>query len=106
MGKAYIVDAKRTPVGKARGCLSKTRADDLLVHAIQSVLMASDESQEINNNIDDIIVGCAMPEGPQGLNIARIATLLVRTSRFNSSIYPKPILFFWFTIGRQRCRSR
>ena len=76
MGKAYIVDAKRTPVGKARGCLSKTRADDLLVHAIQSVLTASDESQEINYNIDDIIVGCAMPEGPQGLNIARIATLL------------------------------
>jgi len=76
MRKAYIIDAKRTPVGKARGLLSKTRADDLLVHAIQSVLKASDPSEKINNNIDDIIVGCAMPEGPQGLNIARIATLL------------------------------
>ena len=76
MRKAYIIDAKRTPVGKARGLLSKTRADDLLVHAIQSVLKASDSSEEINKSIDDIIVGCAMPEGPQGLNIARIATLL------------------------------
>ena len=76
MRKAYIIDAKRTPVGKSRGLLSKTRADDLLVHAIQSVLKASDPSEKINNSIDDIIVGCAMPEGPQGLNIARIATLL------------------------------
>ena len=76
MKKAYIIDAKRTPVGKVRGLLSKTRADDLLVHAIKSVLIASDVSEEINKNIDDIIVGCAMPEGPQGLNIARIATLL------------------------------
>lgn len=76
MRKAYIIDAKRTPVGKVRGLLSKTRADDLLVHAIKSVLIASDASEEINKNIDDIIVGCAMPEGPQGLNIARIATLL------------------------------
>ena len=76
MRKAYIIDAKRTPVGKVRGLLSKTRADDLLIHAIQSVLKSSDAKEEINKNIDDIIVGCAMPEGPQGLNIARIATLL------------------------------
>ena len=76
MKKAYVIDAKRTPVGKARGLLSKTRADDLLVHAIQSVLKASDSNEKINSSIDDIIVGCAMPEGPQGLNIARIATLL------------------------------
>ena len=40
------------------------------------MLKASDSSEEINKSIDDIIVGCAMPEGPQGLNIARIATLL------------------------------
>ena len=76
MKKAYIVEAKRTPVGKARGCLAKTRADDLLVHAIQNVLLAADSTQQVNNSIDDIVVGCAMPEGPQGLNIARISTLL------------------------------
>ena len=47
MRKAYIIDAKRTPVGKARGSLSKTRADDLLVHAIQSVLKAADSSEKL-----------------------------------------------------------
>jgi acetyl-CoA acyltransferase len=76
MTKAYIIEAKRTPVGKARGSLSKTRADDLLVHSIQSVLATLSNGDEVKNNIDDVIVGCAMPEGPQGLNVARIATLL------------------------------
>jgi acetyl-CoA acyltransferase len=76
MTKAYIIEAKRTPVGKARGSLSKTRGDDLLVHAIQSVLATLSNGDEVKNNIDDVIVGCAMPEGPQGLNVARIATLL------------------------------
>ncbi len=76
MTKAYIIDAKRTPVGKARGSLSKTRADDLLIHSIQSVLSTLSHADEIKNHIDDVIVGCAMPEGPQGLNVARIAALL------------------------------
>ncbi len=76
MTKAYIIDAKRTPVGKARGSLSKTRADDLLIHSIQSVLSTLSHADKIKNHIDDVIVGCAMPEGPQGLNVARIAALL------------------------------
>jgi len=76
MTKAYIVEAKRTPVGKVRGSLSKTRADDLLVHSIESVFAPLINGDEVKNNIDDVIVGCAMPEGPQGLNVARIATLL------------------------------
>ncbi|HIF89756.1 MAG TPA: acetyl-CoA C-acyltransferase [Candidatus Thioglobus sp.] len=76
MTKAYIIEAKRTPVGKARGSLSKTRGDDLLIHSIQSVFSALSNGDEVKNNIDDVIVGCAMPEGPQGLNVARIATLL------------------------------
>ena len=76
MTKAYIIEAKRTPVGKVRGSLSKTRADDLLVHSIESVFSPLSNGDEVKNNIDDVIVGCAMPEGPQGLNVARIATLL------------------------------
>ncbi|HIE78528.1 MAG TPA: acetyl-CoA C-acyltransferase [Candidatus Thioglobus sp.] len=76
MTKAYIIEAKRTPVGKVRGSLSKTRADDLLVHSIDSVFSPLSNGDEVKNNIDDVIVGCAMPEGPQGLNVARIATLL------------------------------
>jgi acetyl-CoA acyltransferase len=59
-----------------RGSLSKTRADDLLVHSIDSVFSPLSNGDEVKNNIDDVIVGCAMPEGPQGLNVARIATLL------------------------------
>ena len=47
MKKAYIVEAKRTPVGKARGCFARTRADDLLIHAIQSVLSAADSTQQV-----------------------------------------------------------
>lgn len=76
MTKAYIIEAKRTPVGKMRGSLSKTRGDDLLIHSIQSVFSTLSNGDEVKNNIDDVIVGCAMPEGPQGLNVARIATLL------------------------------
>jgi acetyl-CoA acyltransferase len=76
MTKAYIIEAKRTPVGKVRGSLSKTRADDLLVHSIDSVFSPLSNGDEVKKNIDDVIVGCAMPEGPQGLNVARIATLL------------------------------
>ena len=76
MTKAYIIEAKRTPVGKARGSLSKTRGDDLLIHSIQSVFSTLSNGDEVKNNIDDVVVGCAMPEGPQGLNVARITTLL------------------------------
>ena len=76
MTKAYIIEAKRTPVGKVRGSLSKTRADDLLVHSIEGIFASLKNADDVKNNVDDVIVGCAMPEGPQGLNVARIATLL------------------------------
>ncbi|HTV25325.1 MAG TPA: acetyl-CoA C-acyltransferase [Polyangiaceae bacterium] len=72
---AYIVAATRTPIGKApRGSLKHLRPDDLLVHALRS-LIASVPSVD-PARIDDVIVGCAMPEGPQGLNVARIGALL------------------------------
>jgi len=73
--QAYIVAARRTPVGKApRGVFNKTRPDDLLVHAMQGAI--ADCGGLKGQAIDDVIVGCAMPEAEQGLNIARIATLL------------------------------
>lgn len=72
---AYIVAAVRTPVGKApKGMFRHTRPDDLLAHAIKAAVAAApgiDVSQ-----IDDAIIGCAMPEGEQGMNFARIAVLL------------------------------
>lgn len=73
--EAYIVAATRTPVGKApRGMFRNTRPDDLLAHTLKSVLAntpALDATQ-----IGDVIVGCAMPEAEQGINVARIALLL------------------------------
>lgn len=72
---AYIVAAVRTPVGKApKGMFRHTRPDDLLAHAIKAAVAAApgiDVSQ-----IDDAIIGCAMPEAEQGMNFARIAVLL------------------------------
>jgi acetyl-CoA acyltransferase len=73
--EAYIVAATRTPVGKApRGMFRNTRPDDLLVHALKSVLAQAPSLDKAA--IGDVIVGCAMPEAEQGMNVARIALLL------------------------------
>lgn len=72
---AYIVAAKRTPVGKApRGMLKNFRPDDLLVHAIRAALAQVPSLDP--RLIEDAVIGCAMPEGDQGMNVARIAALL------------------------------
>jgi acetyl-CoA acyltransferase len=73
--EAYIVAATRTPVGKApRGVFRNTRPDDMLAHVLRSVV-AQAPSIDVNR-IDDAIIGCAMPEGEQGMNVARIGALL------------------------------
>jgi acetyl-CoA acyltransferase len=72
---AYIVAATRTAVGKApRGMYKNTRPDDLLAHVIRSAVEQCPglDPQEIG----DVIAGCAMPEGEQGMNVARIGLLL------------------------------
>ena len=72
---AYIVAATRTPVGKApRGVFRNTRPDDMLAHVLRSVV-AQAPGIDVNR-IDDAIIGCAMPEGEQGMNVARIGVLL------------------------------
>ncbi len=72
---AYIVAATRTPVGKApRGVFHNTRPDDMLAHVLRSVI-AQAPGIDVNC-IDDAIIGCAMPEGEQGMNVARIGVLL------------------------------
>jgi len=72
---AYIVAATRTPVGKApRGVFRNTRPDDMLAHVLRSVV-AQAPGIDVNR-IDDAIIGCAMPEGEQGMNVARIGLLL------------------------------
>ena len=72
---AYIVAATRTPVGKApRGVFRNTRPDDMLAHVLRSAV-AQAPGIDVNR-IDDAIIGCAMPEGEQGMNVARIGVLL------------------------------
>ncbi len=72
---AYIVSAVRTPVGKApRGMYKTTRPDDLLSHVLRGVLQRN--PQVDTQRIEDVIVGCAMPEAEQGMNVARIGLLL------------------------------
>lgn len=73
--EAYIVAATRTPIGKSgRGVFRNTRPDDLLVAAIRGALAQVPTLDP--KAIEDAIVGCAMPEGEQGLNVARIGALL------------------------------
>ena len=74
MQDAVIVSAVRTAVGKApRGTLSVMRPDELAAEAIKGALARVPQLDA--SAIDDVILGCAMPEGEQGLNVARIASL-------------------------------
>ena len=71
----YIVATQRSAVGKApRGMFRNTRPDDLLAHCLRGILQAFPQIDQ--RRIDDVIVGCAMPEAEQGMNMARIASLL------------------------------
>ena len=74
MAKAYIISAVRTAIGRAyKGSLKDTRPDDLGAVAIRGAL------ERVKNldpaRVDDVIFGCAMPEGEQGMNVARICAL-------------------------------
>src|SRR6476660_9363118 len=72
---AYIVAATRTPVGKApRGMFRNVRPDDMLAFALKSALAKAPGLDPAA--IDDVIVGCAMPEAEQGMNVVRIGLLL------------------------------
>jgi len=72
---AYILAATRTAVGKApRGAYRTTRPDTLLAHVLRRVLAQAPGLDAAR--VDDVIVGCAMPEYEQGMNVARIGVLL------------------------------
>jgi acetyl-CoA acyltransferase len=74
MNEAVIVSAARTAVGKApNGSLRATRPDDLAAVAIDAVLQRAAAVDRAD--VEDVILGCAMPEAEQGLNVARIASL-------------------------------
>lgn len=71
---AYIVSAVRTAVGKAKGQFANTRPDDLLSEVLKASLLRVPALHA--HAIDDVVIGCAMPEGEQGMNVARISALL------------------------------
>ncbi|MBO8142738.1 MAG: acetyl-CoA C-acyltransferase, partial [Firmicutes bacterium] len=74
MQDAVIVSGARTPIGKAhKGTLKDVRPDDLAALAIREAIRRA--PGVLPEMVDDVILGCAMPEGEQGLNIARIAAL-------------------------------
>ncbi len=73
--EAYIVAATRTPIGRShRGFFRNTRPDDLLVKTLRAALAQVPSLDP--KAIEDIVCGCAMPEGSQGMNVARIGALL------------------------------
>ena len=72
MKEAFIISAARTPVGKApNGRIRTVRPDDLAALVIEEVLKRA--PQIAADQVEDVILGCAMPEGPQGMNLARVA---------------------------------
>lgn len=74
MARAYVVSAVRTAVGRAyRGSLKDTRPDDLGAVAVRGAVEAVANLDPAQ--VDDVILGCAMPEGEQGMNVARICAL-------------------------------
>jgi acetyl-CoA acyltransferase len=74
MREVVIVSSVRTPVGRAfKGSLRSTRPDELAAIAIRGALERVPQLDP--NEIEDVILGCAMPEAEQGMNVARIAAL-------------------------------
>lgn len=74
MREAVIVAAARTPLGKGiKGILRHTRPDELAGCAISAAVSRTPGLK--TDQVGDVIIGCAMPEGPQGMNVARIASL-------------------------------
>jgi acetyl-CoA acetyltransferase family protein len=73
MADAVIVSAVRTALGKKQGALSKTRADDLLAHALKAAVGKAGIPASL---VEDVVAGCVTQVGEQGFNIARVAALL------------------------------
>ncbi|AFM02157.1 MULTISPECIES: thiolase family protein [Desulfitobacterium] len=74
MKEAFIIEAKRTAIGKAgRGSLAHMRPDDLAAFVIQDVLKSAPNLNPAD--IDDCVIGCSFPEGEQGMNMARVIAL-------------------------------
>src|SRR5215469_3970816 len=75
MREAVVVTSSRTALAKSfRGSFNITRPDDLAAHCIQDVLRKTPKLDP--NEIEDVILGCGQPHGPQGHNVARVSAML------------------------------
>ena len=84
MREAVIVAGARTPVGRAKkGTLANVRPDDLGALAVKETIK---RAGNYDGNIDDLIIGCAMPEAEQGMNMARNIGGL-RAARYSTRNY-------------------
>ena len=120
MREVVIASSVRTPVGRAfKGTLRATRPDELAAVAIKGALERVPQVDA--KEIEDVILGCAMPEAEQGMNVARIASLraglpvevsALTINRFCSSglqaiaMAAERILSGGAEIGRASCRER
>ena len=92
MKEAVIVAGVRTAVGKApRGTLRTTRPDDMAATVIKDLLRRIPELSP--ESIDDVILGCATPEGESGTNVARIASLARRSATLGAGGHSQSLLF-------------
>lgn len=72
--EAVVVDCCRTALAKSfRGSFNRTRADDLAAHVLRSLLERNPQVDP--SSVNEVILGCGFPEGPQGMNVARVAAL-------------------------------
>ncbi len=75
MREAVIVDSVRTPLAKSfRGSFNRTHPADLMAHCLREVLRRHPELDPAE--VEDVIVGCGQPHGPQGMNVARVSAVL------------------------------
>ena len=85
MKDAVIASAVRTPAGKApKGSLRYTRPDELAAVAIEESLRRAPGIE--HDEIDDVILGCTMPEAEKGMHVARIASLRAGLSAESSTV--------------------
>src|SRR5438067_620913 len=74
MREAVVVASSRTPLAKSfRGSFNRTRPDEMAAHCLRHVL--AKVPQLTAAEIEDVILGCGYPQGPQGMNVARIAAV-------------------------------
>ena len=105
MRQAVIVATSRTAVGKAtRGLTKNARSDDMAAAVITDLLGQTDGALD-PREIDDVIMGCAMPEGSQGMNFARVIALRAGIASRYAGTDGQSLLLQRLADHRPRCQQ-